>query len=147
VTRLVAGIDSSTTACKVVVRDAETGELVRQGRAEHPDGTEIDPAVWERALESALGPDRELLDGVAAAAVGAQQHGMVALDDEGAVVRPALLWNDTRSAGAAAELTAELGGPQAWAQAVAWYRWRASPSPSCAGWRPRSRTQRRRWPG
>jgi len=118
VTRLVAGIDSSTTACKVVVRDADTGELARQGRAEHPDGTEIDPAVWERALESALGPDRELLDGVAAAAVGAQQHGMVALDDEGAVVRPALLWNDTRSAGAAAELTAELGGPQAWAQAV-----------------------------
>ena len=43
---------------------------------------------------------------------------MVCLDDEGAVVRPALLWNDNRSAGAAAELTRELGGPEAWADAV-----------------------------
>ena len=36
---LVAGIDSSTQSCKVVIRDAETGELVRQGRASHPDGS------------------------------------------------------------------------------------------------------------
>jgi xylulokinase len=43
---------------------------------------------------------------------------MVCLDADGAVVRPALLWNDTRSAAAATELTAELGGPQAWADAV-----------------------------
>ena len=41
---------------------------------------------------------------------------MVALDEAGDVVRPALLWNDTRSAGAAADLTAELGGPEAWAR-------------------------------
>ena len=51
-----------------------------------------------------------------------QQHGMVCLDVDGEVVRPALLWNDTRSAAAAAELIAELGegeaGPQAWAEAV-----------------------------
>lgn len=115
---LVAGIDSSTTACKVVVRDADTGRLVREGRADHPAGTEVDPTAWERALESALGTDRELLGGVAAAAVGAQQHGMVTLDEAGEVVRPALLWNDTRSAAAARELTAELGGPRAWAEAV-----------------------------
>jgi xylulokinase len=50
--------------------------------------------------------------------VAAQQHGMVALDDDGAVVRPALLWNDTRSAQDAADLVAEWGGPQAWADAV-----------------------------
>ena len=43
---------------------------------------------------------------------------MVCLDEHGEVVRPALLWNDTRSAGAAAELVAELGGPRAWAEAV-----------------------------
>src|SRR3712207_7101574 len=53
------------------------------------------------------------LGDVAAVAVGGQQHGMVCLDDDGAVVRPALLWNDTRSADAARELTAELGGGQA----------------------------------
>ena len=47
--------------------------------------------------------------------VAGQQHGMVALDDDGEVIRPALLWNDLRSAGAAAELVAEFGGPAWWA--------------------------------
>ncbi|PWU48932.1 xylulose kinase, partial [Micromonospora globispora] len=47
---LVAGVDSSTQSCKVVVRDAETGALVRQGRAPHPDGTEVDPQAWWDAL-------------------------------------------------------------------------------------------------
>ena len=58
------------------------------------------------------------LDDVAAVSVGGQQHGMVALDDAGRVVRPALLWNDTRSATAATDLTAELGGPEVWAREV-----------------------------
>jgi xylulokinase len=114
--RLVAGIDSSTQATKVVVRDADTGALVREGRAPHPDGTEIDPGRWWQALETATAGG--LLDDVAAVAVGAQQHGMVCVDEAGAVVRPALLWNDTRSAQAAADLIGELGGPQAWAEAV-----------------------------
>src|SRR4051794_14429230 len=43
---------------------------------------------------------------------------MVCLAEEGEEIRPALLWNDTRSATAAAELTRELGGPQEWADAV-----------------------------
>ena len=50
--------------------------------------------------------------------MGAQQHGYVSLDDSGDVVRPALLWNDNRSAPQAAALIAELGGPRAWAEAV-----------------------------
>jgi xylulokinase len=49
------------------------------------------------------------LDDVAAIAIAGQQHGMVVLDDQGRVIRPALLWNDTRSAGAAADLIAEFG--------------------------------------
>ncbi|HYX94337.1 MAG TPA: FGGY family carbohydrate kinase, partial [Geodermatophilus sp.] len=114
---LVAGVDSSTQSCKVVVRDAETGALVREGRAPHPDGTEVDPAAWRAALRAAIDGAGGLGD-VAAVAVGGQQHGMVCLDEDGAVVRPALLWNDTRSADAARELTAELGGGQAWAEAV-----------------------------
>jgi xylulokinase len=113
---LVAGVDSSTQSCKVVVRDAETGALVRSGSASHPDGTEVHPDRWwsafQQAAEAAGG-----LDDVAAVAVGGQQHGMVCLDEAGEVVRPALLWNDTRSAQAAADLNAELG-PQAWADAV-----------------------------
>ncbi len=105
---LVAGIDSSTQSCKVVVRDARTGALLRSGRAPHPDGTEVDPAAWVAALERAVADAGGLAD-VGAVAVGGQQHGMVLLDGRGEVVRPALLWNDTRSAQAAADLTEELG--------------------------------------
>ena len=113
---LVAGIDCSTQSTKVLVCDAATGQVVRSGSAPHPDVTEIDPAVWAAALESASSGG--LLDDVAAISVGGQQHGMVALDEAGEVVRPALLWNDTRSARAATELIAELGGPEKWAEAV-----------------------------
>jgi xylulokinase len=114
---LVAGIDSSTQSCKVVIRDAETGKLVRQGRAAHPDGTEVHPDAWWAALQEAIAQAGGL-DDVAAASVAGQQHGMVVLDENGEVVRPALLWNDTRSAGAAADLIAELGGGDKWAEAV-----------------------------
>jgi len=93
---LVAGVDSSTQSVKVVVRDAETGGVVRERRAPHPDGTEVDPAAWVHALADA---SEGLLDDVAALSIAGQQHGMVALDEEGEVIRPALLWNDTRSAG------------------------------------------------
>src|SRR5690625_4593913 len=105
--RLVAGIDSSTQSCKVVIRDAQTGALVRQGQAAHPDGTEVDPEAWWQALQEAI-DQAGGLDDVAALAVGGQQHGMVTLDDEGQVIRPALLWNDTRSAQAASDLIREL---------------------------------------
>jgi xylulokinase len=119
---LVAGIDTSTQSCKVVVRDAETGALVREGRAAHPDGTEVHPDAWETALQQAI-TQAGGFDDIAAIAVGGQQHGMVCLEERGKVVRPALLWNDTRSAGAAADLVAELGdaefsGAVKWAQAV-----------------------------
>src|SRR3712207_5550059 len=118
---LVAGVDSSTQSCKVLVCDADTGAVVRTGRAAHPDGTEVHPHAWEDALQKAVSAAGGL-DDVAAVAVGGQQHGMVCLDDRGEVVRPALLWNDTRSAGAAADLVEELGGGaagrRAWAEAV-----------------------------
>jgi xylulokinase len=105
---LVAGIDSSTQSCKVVIVDAGSGWVVRQGRATHPDGTEVDPAHWWRALVEAIADAGGVSD-VAAVSVGGQQHGMVVLDADGRVIRPALLWNDTRSAGAAEELIAEFG--------------------------------------
>lgn len=114
---LVAGIDSSTQSCKVLVCDADTGEIVREGRASHPDGTEVDPRAWEAAAVEAIGGAGGL-DDVAALAVGGQQHGMVCMDDDGQVVRNALLWNDVRSADAATALVEELGGGQAWADAV-----------------------------
>jgi xylulokinase len=73
---LVAGVDSSTQSCKVVIRDAETGGRVRDGTARHPDGTEVDPEAWWVALQAAIA-DAGGIDDVDAIAVGGQQHGMV----------------------------------------------------------------------
>jgi len=113
---LVAGVDSSTQSCTVVIRDADTGAPVRTGSAKHPSGTEVDPAAWWDALQEAIKAAGGL-DGVGAIAVAGQQHGMVCLDADGEVVRPALLWNDTRSAKETAELVEEHGA-QAWADAT-----------------------------
>lgn len=115
--KLIAGVDSSTQSCKVVIRDAVTGELLREGRASHPDGTEVNPALWVTALDSAIKGAGGLAD-VQAISIGGQQHGMVALDEEGAVIRDALLWNDTRSAAAADALNSEIGGPTEMAKQV-----------------------------
>ena len=118
---LVAGVDSSTQSCKVVIREATTGAVVREGVASHPQGTEVDPQAWWNALATAMDRAGGLSD-VAALAVAGQQHGMICLDDNGELIRDALLWNDTRSASAALDLIEELGGGesgrQAWADAV-----------------------------
>ncbi|MBN9109496.1 MAG: xylulokinase [Pseudonocardia sp.] len=137
---LVAGVDSSTQSCTVVIRDAATGAPVRRGVAPHPAGTSVSPDAWWSALQAAL-ESAGGIDDVAAISVGAQQHGMVCLDASGAVVRDALLWNDTRSAAAADELVAELGA-QTWADAtgsvpvasftVTKLRWLASHEPEHA---------------
>src|SRR5882757_2589513 len=110
---LVAGVDSSTQSTKVLLCEAEDGTVVARGSAPHPPGTECDPAAWWSALEQA---GTGLLDRADAIAVAAQQHGMVVVDEAGEVIRPALLWNDLRSAPAARELIAELGGPGWWAE-------------------------------
>ncbi|MEI7540939.1 MAG: xylulokinase [Actinomycetes bacterium] len=107
--QIIAGVDSSTQSVKVVIRDAHTGELLRQGRAPHPEGTEVDPIHWKSALDTALKDAGGLAD-VAAISIAGQQHGMVALDADGETIRPALLWNDTRSAQAAKDLNHEEGG-------------------------------------
>jgi xylulokinase len=112
---LVSGVDCSTQSTKVVVVDADTGSVVRNGTAPHPESTEVEPEAWWNAFSAS---STGLLDDVLAISFAGQQHGMVLLDEAGAVVRPALLWNDTRSATAAHDLVDELGGPQRWARAV-----------------------------
>jgi xylulokinase len=107
--QLIAGVDSSTQSVKVVIRDADTGELVRQGRATHPDGTEVDPIHWLNGLNTAIS-DANGIEDVSAISIAGQQHGMVALDSDGNVIRNALLWNDVRSADAAESLNREAGG-------------------------------------
>lgn len=112
---LVLGIDSSTQSTKAVLMDAATGEVVARASAPHPAGTSVDPRAWLDAFDSATSG---LMDRASALAVGGQQHGMVALDASGTPVHDAILWNDTRSAGAARDLIDELGGPDACAEAV-----------------------------
>ncbi len=113
---LVAGVDSSTQSCKVSIHDAESGDLVREGRAGHPEGTEVDPEAWWTALHEAVRAAGGL-DDVDAVSVAGQQHGMVVLDADGEVIRPAMLWNDTRSAQVARDL-AEDRGAEWWATNV-----------------------------
>ncbi len=110
---LVAGVDSSTQSTKVLLCQAEDGAVVGQGSAPHPGGTECDPHAWWTALQRA---GAGLIERAAGVAVAGQQHGMVVLDADDAVIRPALLWNDLRSSAASADLIAELGGPRWWAE-------------------------------
>lgn len=117
----VVGVDSSTSACKVEVRDLDSGRLLGSGRAPHPPTTppcsEQDPAAWWAAFQAAAA-QAGLRDGdnAVAIAVAGQQHGLVALDAAGDVIRPAKLWNDTESADDADALVATLGA-EAWAVA------------------------------
>jgi xylulokinase len=116
---LVAGVDSSTQATKVVLVDPETGRRVAFGRASHSvtgtDGArESDPETWWTALRDALAQTGRARD-VTAISIAAQQHGLVTLDGRGRPVRPAVLWNDTRSAPDAEALVAAWG-PEAWAE-------------------------------
>lgn len=113
--RFVAGVDSSTQSCKVLIVDPDSGEIIRSGVAPHPGGTEVSAEAWWQAFRAAARAAGGLSD-VAAISVGGQQHGLVTLDADGELVRDALLWNDTRSAKAASELTEELGA-QTWAEA------------------------------
>ncbi|HEX4087449.1 MAG TPA: xylulokinase [Trebonia sp.] len=109
---LVAGVDSSTQSTKVLLCRAEDGTVVGSASAPHPAGTECPPERWWEALTAA---GRDLLERAAAVGVAAQQHGMVVLDDSGAVIRDAMLWNDVKSAPQAAALVTEFGGPAEWA--------------------------------
>lgn len=127
---VVAGVDSSTGATKVELRDPDTGALVGAAHVAHapvtPPRARHDPEMWWRALCTALddavqsarrrsGDDR--ID-VGAIAVAAQQHGMVALDRRGEPLVEVPLWCDTTSAPDAAALAGRLeGGPGAWAEA------------------------------
>ncbi len=112
---LVLGVDSSTQSTKAVLVDADDGTVLACRTAPHPRGTEVDPRAWLNAFDEATAG---LLEQAAAVSVAGQQHGMVALDEQGTPVRDALLWNDTRSGSAARDLVAEMGGGQACAEAV-----------------------------
>lgn len=118
---VVAGVDSSTQSTKIEIRDYDTGSLIASASSPHPPvvppRSEQPPSAWWSAFEDAwsrLGSPH-----VDAIAVAGQQHGLVALDADRAVIRPAKLWNDTESAPDAGWLIKQLaGGAAAWADAV-----------------------------
>ncbi len=116
---LVAGVDSSTQSTKVELRTLNGGRLVATGRASHPPAvgprSEQDPAAWWDALVAALGQVHDHLDRVVAVSVAAQQHGLVVLDADDEVIRPAKLWNDTESAPQAVRLRETLDD-ESWAR-------------------------------
>ncbi|GGO41563.1 xylulose kinase [Streptomyces daqingensis] len=119
---LVVGVDSSTQSAKALVVDAATGQVVARGQAPHTvtpgPGHESDPEEWWSALEGALEQCGPSVREVSAVSVGGQQHGLVTLDTAGRPVRPALLWNDVRSAPQSDRLIERLGGPRAWADRI-----------------------------
>ena len=114
-----------------------------QGRAPHPDGTEVDPDALVGRARARRSTAAGGLDDVAAdRRSAASSTAWSCLDDAGEVVRPALLWNDTRSAPAPPPTwSPSSAAPAAWAEAVGIGAGRRrSPSPSCAGWPSTSRT-------
>lgn len=118
----VVGVDSSTQSTKALVVDAATGQVVAQGQAPHRvtpgPGHESDPEQWWEALGAALAQCGGAAHQASAVSVGGQQHGLVTLDADGRPVRPALLWNDVRSAPQRDRLVEELGGPGEWAERI-----------------------------
>ncbi len=119
---LILGVDSSTQATKVEVRDADSGALVAAGRAPHPPTapprSEQDPDAWWDALHAAVEDAGPLARNVAAVSVAGQQHGLVTLDARGLPVRAAKLWNDTESAPDARWLVGQIAdGEAGWAAA------------------------------
>ncbi|MFI9765998.1 FGGY-family carbohydrate kinase [Streptomyces sp. NPDC052415] len=116
---IVAGLDSSPEFTRIVVCDADTGAVLRQGYAPHPvEGrpSDVDPQAWLLSLGEAAGGG--LLEGVQAIGVSSQQNAVVALDSQGNTTRPAMVGGDRRAQVAAADLVDALGGREAWAQAV-----------------------------
>ncbi|SDN32518.1 xylulokinase [Actinacidiphila guanduensis] len=116
--QVVLGVDSSTQSTKVLAVDAGTGEVLARGQAPHTVSTgaarETDPEVWWTALQDALGQIGRYAQEAAAISVGGQQHGLVVLDGQGRPLRPAMLWNDVRSA-PQVEALVERHGAQEWA--------------------------------
>ncbi|MDR1108417.1 MAG: xylulokinase [Spirochaetaceae bacterium] len=116
------GVDCGTQGTKVVVYDPETKGFLGDGYGGHEiaanerGGREQEPAWWINALDIAMGEAlKNLSPGerkkIAGIGVSGQQHGLVVLDKNKAVLRRAKLWNDTETAGANQRYIEKAGGP------------------------------------
>ncbi len=113
---LLLGIDIGTTGTRTIAVGLD-GRAAASAVAEYPLSTpqprwsEQNPADWWRASVATI---RKVLEAVPASAVRAvglsgQMHGLVLLDDRGDVLRPAILWNDQRTARECEEITRRVG--------------------------------------
>lgn len=109
------GIDIGTSSAKLLMIDRQGNVIKSSSRSYEiientPGWKEIDPGVWMKAVEECM---FKLLSGIDAAKVEAigvtgQMHTVVLLDEAGASIRPALMWNDTRTASMLPELRQKI---------------------------------------
>ena len=126
--KLYIGVDLGTSAMKLLLMDSEGAihnVVTREYPLEfpRPGWSQQDPAHWRRALEQGLpellqGFDATAVDGIG---VAGQMHGLVILDSEDRVIRPAILWNDGRTAEQVTYLNETVGREQlsAWTANIA----------------------------
>src|SRR5712671_4363811 len=118
---LLLGIDSGTQSTKALVVDARDGKVLASAAQEYdlipdlpPGAKEQHPHTWRDATAStirrALRQAKAIAAEVKAIGVSGQQHGFVALDKHGEVIRPAKLWCDTSTASECDQIMAKLGG-------------------------------------
>lgn len=113
---LLLGLDVGTGGARALAVDAEGGGVVAEAATDYPlatprpGWTEQDPADWaEAALAALAAVARGRGDEVAAVGLAGQMHGSVFLDGADRVIRPALLWNDQRTAAQAQEIDRLMG--------------------------------------
>src|SRR3954447_5182404 len=106
------GVDVGTSGTRALAVTAD-GELVAEAMRPHelltprPGWTEQDPHQWWEATQAVLAEVAR--DDVVGLGLTGQMHGSVFLDAAGAVIRPALLWNDQRTAAECDEITERVG--------------------------------------
>jgi xylulokinase len=115
---VVLGIDVSTTATKAILI-APDGTVVGVAASEYdfesprPLWAEQDPGLWwtaaQEAIATVLRETGTTADSIAAIGAAGQMHGLVLLDEREEVVRPAILWNDQRTAAECDEIRARVG--------------------------------------
>jgi xylulokinase len=126
---LVIGIDSGTQSTKALVVEAVTGKVLASGFQAYdlipnlpPGAKEQHPHTWQEAaaaaLRQAMRKARASGSEVVAIGVSGQQHGFVALDRNGEVIRPAKLWCDTSTAAECDEIMEKVGGHKATIRAL-----------------------------
>src|ERR1700691_2609721 len=106
----LVGIDIGTSSAKGLAVDPESGRVLATAEREYPVSSpqvgwsEQAPDAWVAAARDVLAGLRSAAPEILGIGFSGQMHGLVCLDSSGAVIRPAILWNDQRSAPQCEEL-------------------------------------------